>query len=361
MTEQKPTLCIMAGGTGGHVFPGIAIAECLREQGVDVTWLGTQGGMEEKWVHEANIPFDAISIKGLRGNGVKGWLLAPINILRAFIQARRILKANQASVVLGMGGFVCGPGGMAAKSLGLTLVLHEQNAIAGLTNRLLTPFARQVFTAFPTSNLHSSKIEQIGNPIRSGFEYIPVLLPKKEKTILVVGGSRGAQALNETVPRALEILGEAADIKVIHQSGERGFDEAKNAYKHAKIPSHIHVTLQPFISDMRQAYEAADIVICRSGALTVSELMAAARPAIMIPYPHAVDDHQRANAQALVDIDGGEIIVQSELTAKRLAKSLQTWFAGERLEQASMAIRLNSPKQVTEKISNKLMTFLAKK
>lgn len=357
--EHVATLCIMAGGTGGHVFPGIAIAESLRTQGINVTWMGTKGGMEAKWVNDAQIPFDCISIKGLRGNGLKGWLLAPINIWRAFLQARAILKKNKASVVLGMGGFVCGPGGLAAKSLGLTLVLHEQNAIAGMTNRLLTPLAKQVITAFPTQNLQSDKVIQLGNPIRAGFEQIPVLLKKTTKRILVVGGSRGAQALNQSVPEALQSLNIPGGLKVVHQSGERGFQEAKFAYQQCTIPANIHVTLQPFINDMREAYEEADLVICRSGALTVSELMAAARPAIMVPYPHAVDDHQTANAQALVELKGGEVIQQSELSAERLIESLNAWLQDdERLTEASMSIRLNSPKQVTEKISDILLLYL---
>jgi UDP-N-acetylglucosamine--N-acetylmuramyl-(pentapeptide) pyrophosphoryl-undecaprenol N-acetylglucosamine transferase len=356
----KKCLTIMAGGTGGHVFPGIAIAQHLKEKGVAVKWMGTQGGLEKKWVEHAGIEFEAISIKGLRGNGLKGWLLAPIHIFRAFTQARKILKNQSADLVLGMGGFVCGPGGLAAKSLGLPLVIHEQNAIAGLTNKLLSPISTKVITAFDAKGLSSSKVIKLGNPVRESFEQIPVLTRKKSPlNLLVLGGSRGAQALNQTLPKALAILGNHFELQVLHQSGEKGFDEAKQVYLESALPAHIQVDLKPFIDDMASAYEQADLVLCRSGALTVSELMAVARPAIMVPYPHAVDDHQTDNAQALVDMAGGEIVKQVDLSPEVLANLLRKWLQDHVLRtEASMNIRLSSPKQATEKISEKLLELM---
>ena len=356
--SKTPTLCIMAGGTGGHVFPGIAIAHYLSQQGVRVCWLGTEGGMEQQWVQNAGIEFQAISIKGLRGNGAKGWLQAPFNILRAWSQARKILKNYQASVVLGMGGFVCGPGGLAAKSLGLPLVLHEQNAIAGLTNKLLAPLATKIITAFDCQGLSGAKVQKLGNPVRAGLEQIPVLTRTEPLSVLVLGGSRGAQALNLNLPAALALLPNKK-LHVLHQSGEKGYQEAKQAYLNHTIPSHIQIDLKSFIEDMNTAYEQADLVVCRSGALTVSELMASARPAIMVPYPHAVDDHQTVNAQALVVMQGGEVISQSDLNPELLGGALQRWLEGhEQRHQASMNIRLNSPKGATEQIGQCLLEIL---
>lgn len=347
---------IMAGGTGGHVFPGIAIAHALQQQGVEVCWLGTEGGMEAEWVVQAGIPFDTISIKGLRGNGLIGWLKAPINVTRAWWQARRIMRRQKPDLVLGMGGFVCGPGGLAAKSLGIKLVLHEQNAIPGMTNKLLTPLADKVIAAFPQTVLRGEHVETIGNPVREGLEGIEVVKPKAQCHLLVLGGSRGALALNETLPKALALLSEETRPTVTHQTGQKTLQEAQKAYQMAGVEAEV----VPFIHDMNQAYASADMVLSRSGALTVSELMATARPAIMVPYPHAVDDHQTANAQALVDLGGGVVIQQSELTPERLAEALREWCGhSDKRVSASMAIRGGAHTQATEKITRILMALIA--
>ncbi len=347
---------IMAGGTGGHVFPGIALAEALTAHNVEVVWLGTQGGMEAQWVHKAQIPLHEITIKGLRGNGVLGWLMSPVNVTKAWRQARKIMKQAQPSLVLGMGGFVCGPGGLAAKSLGTPLVLHEQNAIPGLTNKLLANLADKVITAFPQKAIKGKHVVTLGNPVRAGLESVPVLKnSSRQVRLLVLGGSRGALALNQTLPKALALMASSERPEVIHQTGEKTHQQAVNAYQQAGVNAQV----VSFIDDMQSAYAKADLVLCRSGALTVSELMACARPAIMVPYPHAVDDHQTANAQALVAIGGGEIIQQTDLTPQRLVTVLNDWcHHPQKRIDASNRIRQQADTQATEKIVSLLMSYI---
>ncbi len=355
MKRVDKKILIMAGGTGGHVFPGIALAQALEKQQVQTAWLGTEGGMEAQWVNNADIPFHAISIKGLRGNGLKGWLLAPFNIFRAWLQARRIIKQIKPDLVLGMGGFVCGPGGLAAKSLGIPLALHEQNAIPGLTNKLLAPLSKLVIASFPQNILQGKNVVTIGNPVRAGLEAIPVIEHKSICHLLVLGGSRGALALNETLPKALALLEPDICPTVTHQTGEKTLQAAIDAYEQAGISAEI----VPFIDDMQQAYAKADMLLCRSGALTVSEVMAVARPAIMVPYPHAVGDHQTANAQSLVDLEGGLIIQQADLTPENLAEELTKWCQSpEKRMRASQAIRVGAQTKATDKIVAKLMKII---
>jgi UDP-N-acetylglucosamine--N-acetylmuramyl-(pentapeptide) pyrophosphoryl-undecaprenol N-acetylglucosamine transferase len=311
--------------------------------------------MESKWVQQAGLEYDEIAIKGLRGNGWLGWVKAPLNVTKAWWQARKVIKRQSPDLVLGMGGFVCGPGGLAARSLGIGLVLHEQNAIAGLTNKLLAPLALRVFCAFPTQDLRGPKVQVVGNPVRKGLEQLTTLGKKSECHLLVLGGSRGALALNETLPKALALLSPDERPTVVHQSGEKTFEQALLAYRQAGVTAQV----VPFIDDMVGAYASADLVLCRSGALTVSELMAAARPAIMVPYPHAVDDHQSANAQALVNLGGGEVLKQSELTPERLASALRHWCDPEQREKASHAIRQGAPTRATEKMVDSLLALAA--
>ena len=345
----------MAGGTGGHVFPGVAIADALADKQIDCVWLGTQGGMEATWVKNANIPLHNISIKGLRGNGLKGWLLAPVNVFKAWRQARKIMQRQQPDLVLGMGGFVCGPGGLAAKSLGIPLVLHEQNAIPGLTNKLLAPLANLVVAAFPQNKMTGKQVVTIGNPVRKGLQDIETVENTQPCHLLVLGGSRGALALNEVLPKALALMDEDIRPVVKHQAGEKTLDKAKQAYQKAGTTAEV----VPFIDNMLTAYAQADLVLCRAGALTVSELMAVARPAIMVPYPYAVDNHQTANAQALVDIDGGQVIQQNELTAQRLAEVLTAWSVNtERRVKASQSIRDKAPRNATTDIVEKLIKLM---
>ncbi len=327
-------LTIMAGGTGGHVFPGLAIAKAFQVRGVAVSWLGTEGGMERRWVEAAGIPFEAIAIRGLRGKGVSGWLQAPGRVSRAFAQARGILKCQGAQAVLGMGGFVCGPGGLAARSLRLPLFIHEQNAIAGLTNRLLAPLSAGVFAGLPFQDKPLKGAVLTGNPVRAEIESVSPWQPHEGPwRILVLGGSRGAQALNERVPQALARI--SVPTMVRHQAGDKTFEVARQAYAQAGVTADV----TPFIENMAEAYEWADLVICRAGALTVSELMAAGRAAILVPFPHAVDDHQTANAMTLVNLGAGQCIPQAELAPGRLAETLTGWLDVARLQESAAALR----------------------
>jgi len=349
-------ILIMAGGTGGHVFPGLALAEALAEHQVQTVWLGTQNGMEQQWVTAAQLPFHAIAIKGLRGNGWWGWLKAPFKVLKAWRQARKIIQQEAPDVVLGMGGFVCGPGGLAALSLRIPLVLHEQNAIAGLTNRLLAPFAKWVLCAFPQSRFSSANTLVVGNPVRAGLANIPTVAQTTASRpihLLILGGSRGALALNETVPAALALMPESIRPQVVHQTGEKTLSAAQAAYQQAGVAA----SVVPFIDDMVSAYAQADLVISRAGALTVSELMAAARPALLVPYPHAVDDHQTANAEALVKLGGGEVIAQSDLTPALLRDKLLPWLDLAHCETASRLIRQQSPQNATATIVERLLAI----
>jgi len=343
---------IMAGGTGGHVFPGLAIAEAFRERGVAVAWLGTENGMEGRWVRNAGIPFSTIAIGGLRGKGAAGWLKAPWNVVRATLQARQILRQQRAQAVISMGGFVCGPGGLAAKTLGLPLFIHEQNAIPGLTNRLLAPFAEAVFAAFPLQGDSLGKhVQVVGNPVRRAITRVPPITPHRPCHLLVVGGSRGALALNEVVPAALARLPAHRRPEVWHQTGEATHAQAVAAYARHRIRARI----EPFIDNMAAAYAWADLVVSRSGALTVSELMAAGRPAIMVPFPHAVDDHQRANAAVIEGFGGGECIVQADLTPERLAERLASWCEPVSLQRAAEALRTHARLNAAEEIVASIM------
>ena len=352
--NQTPKVMIMAGGTGGHVFPGIAIAKALQEQGIAVCWLGTQVGMEQPWVEKANIPFDAIAIKGLRGKGLLGWLRSPLSVWQATLQAKAIIEQQQPHLVLGMGGFVCGPGGLAAKLKGLPLVIHEQNAVPGLTNRWLAKLADWVFTAFPQTVISGEHVQLVGNPVREELASIATVQPHQPRHLLVLGGSRGALALNEQVPKALALLPESVRPQVWHQTGEKTFQQAQAAYQQAGVSAQ----LVPFIEDMAEAYQWADLVICRAGALTVSELMTVARPAILVPFPFAVDDHQTANAKVLAQMGGGQVIQQKALSAEKLQAALRHWLDQEKLLQASLCLRQQAPQQATQKIVKKILQIL---
>lgn len=324
MSQPKSNLkkvLIMAGGTGGHVFPGIALAKAFADQGIDTHWLGTEGGLEREWVRQAGLSFSAISIQGLRGNGLKGWLMAPFKITQAWWQARKIIAQIKPDIVIGMGGFVCGPGGLAAWSKGIKLYLHEQNAVAGLTNRLLAPLAQRIFCGFPPKNLRSPRLLVMGNPVRAEIEAITALTAEtlaaaEKKQLLVLGGSRGARALNQTLPNALALIPQAQRPFVVHQTGQTDLEATQAAYREAGVEANV----VPFIQDMAAAYQQAHLVVARAGALTVSELMAAARPAIMIPFPFAVDDHQTANAQYMADTGAGQIIQQTDLNPAGLSQ-----------------------------------------
>lgn len=308
-------IVIMAGGTGGHVFPALAVAEMLAEKGWQVSWLGTQKGLESRVIPEHGIEIDWLSVAGLRGKGLSAKAAAVFKLLRACAQARAILRRRKPDVVLGMGGFVAGPGGLMARLLGIPLVIHEQNRVPGTTNRLLARMANQVLEAFPGSFRPSVHAQCTGNPLRKQFLKMPDAGDGSQKpftNILVVGGSQGAQILNEVVPEAVAQL---TGIHIKHQTGAAMLAQVTERYK----ASAINAEVSAFFDDMVAAYQWADMVICRAGAMTVSEVAAVGIPAIFIPLPGAIDDHQTANARYLTDASAGLLLMQKDLNASTLA------------------------------------------
>ncbi|WP_127477876.1 undecaprenyldiphospho-muramoylpentapeptide beta-N-acetylglucosaminyltransferase [Sulfurivermis fontis] len=325
---SAPRILIMAGGTGGHVFPGLAVAQELRRRGAQVSWLGTRAGIEAELVPQAGIAIDYISIAGLRGKGALGWLLAPLRIVRALWQSFAVLRRREPQAVLGLGGFASGPGGLAAWLTGRPLLIHEQNAVAGLTNRLLGRVAKEVMQAFPGTFAEAPWVSTCGNPVRE--EIAALAAPELRYAahqgplrLLVVGGSLGAMALNETVPRALALLPVGQRPLVRHQTGRSHFEQVQHLYQAAGVEGE----LLPFIDDMAAAYDWADVVLCRAGALTVSELAAAGVAAVLVPYPHAVDDHQTRNAAFLVDAAAALLLPQHTMNAETLAALLRRFTA----------------------------------
>ena len=323
MVSGKPHVLIMAGGTGGHVFPAIAVADELRSRGVEVSWMGTQAGMESRIVPNAGIPIHYIKVSGLRGNGVLGWLMAPFKLTVAILQAMAIVSKIKPVTVLGMGGFASGPGGVAAWLLRRPLVLHEQNAIIGMTNKLLSHFATRVMEAFP-GTFNDKLAEHVGNPIRKDIFDLPEPAVRyKDRQgamrILIIGGSLGAKALNETVPKAIAQLPGSMSIEVKHQCGRNHLNDTRDVYQQ----SNVNADVVEFIDDMADAYSLADLVICRAGALTISELAAVGVPAIFIPFPFAVDDHQTLNARYMVEVGAAKLMQQKDMTATSLSECLQ--------------------------------------
>ncbi len=320
---SRPVL-IMAGGTGGHVFPALALARLLRAQSLDVVWLGTERGLESRVIPAEGIPLERLSIGGLRRKGVLALLTAPFRLGFALLQALRVMHRHQPLIVVGLGGFVTGPGGVAAWLTRHPLILHEQNAVAGFTNRCLAYLARQVLEAFPGSFRREVHARAIGNPVRHDISAVPPPALRFAGRsgpirILVIGGSQGASRLNAVVPFALKRLAGSLAFDVRHQAGERWLEAGRASYAQAGVRADV----RPFIDDMSEAYGWADLVICRSGALTVSELAAAGVAAILVPFPGAVDDHQAHNAQYLVREGAAVVISDRELTAERLAAELQ--------------------------------------
>jgi UDP-N-acetylglucosamine--N-acetylmuramyl-(pentapeptide) pyrophosphoryl-undecaprenol N-acetylglucosamine transferase len=315
----RPVL-IMAGGTGGHVFPALAVANVLRARGVAVVWLGVPGSMESRLVPQHGFPIEWVRVHGIRGKGVLTWLLAPFRIVYAVAQAMKVLRRVKPRAVLGAGGYVSGPGGIAAWLLRIPLLIHEQNAIAGLTNRWLARVATQVLEAFPGSFGAQAHARTIGNPVR---EDIAALAPPAERfagrepraRLLVFGGSQGAQRLNAVLPPALARLRPENRPQVRHQTGERGFAGTQAAYAEVKVEADV----LPFIDDMAKAYAWADLAVCRAGAMTIAELQAAGLGAIFVPLPIASDDHQTKNAAVMVNSGAARIIQERDLEPDTLS------------------------------------------
>jgi UDP-N-acetylglucosamine--N-acetylmuramyl-(pentapeptide) pyrophosphoryl-undecaprenol N-acetylglucosamine transferase len=332
---------IMAGGTGGHVFPALAVADYLRARDWRVVWLGAQTGMEATLVPQHGYRLAPIRFAGLRGKGLAAKLLLPLNLLVAFWQSLRAIRAHQPDVVLGMGGYIAFPGGMMAALLGRPLAIHEQNSIAGLANRVLAGVADRVLVAFPGA---LAKSQATGNPVR---EAIARVAPPAQRfagrsgplRVLVVGGSLGAAALNERVPQALALLPADERPRVVHQSGAKHLDELRAGYAGAGVDAE----LRPFIEDMAAAYADADVVICRAGAITVAELAAVGVASILVPFPFAVDDHQTTNAHFLADPGAAILVPQRELTAERLADTLRGLTRQRLLGMAGKARALGKP------------------
>lgn len=312
-------MVIMAGGTGGHVYPGLAVATRLREMKIPVVWLGAKSGIEEDIVPAHSIPLYSLSITGLRGNGFKKLIMAPIQLARAVFQAWAILRKEKPCAVLGLGGFASGPGGIAAWLLGIPIIIHEQNAIAGMTNRFLGRLAKKVLTAFPDAFTKKYKAVHVGNPLRAEFTEIPkpdVRFRNRQGRLrlLILGGSRGALSLNQVMPKAMAAIDKKYCPEIWHQTGKQHINITHKLYEEHAITAKV----EPFIDPITAAYAWADLVICRAGALTVSELCAVGVASILIPYPYAVDDHQRANGLHLVHHHGALMVSQSELTVEKI-------------------------------------------
>jgi len=335
------SVLIMAGGTGGHVFPALAVARRLLDEGAHVVWLGTPGSFESRLIPGSGIPFYEVPVKGLRRKGWLGWLKAPFALARALLLALRALKRLSPDLVLGMGGYATGPGGVAARLLGKPLVIHEQNAVPGLTNRLLARIATRVLEAFPGSFPASRRARHTGNPVREEVMRIPapaerLAMRAGPLRLLVLGGSQGARVLNTVVPRAIAGLPDPGIVEVRHQAGAANVDDTRKAYRDAGIDAEP----EAFIEDVAGAYAWADLVVCRAGALTVSELAVAGVASVLVPYPFAVDDHQTRNGRHLADHKAALLIDESDLDATRLGRLLAEFHvARDRLLEMATAAR----------------------
>ena len=338
---------IMAGGTGGHVFPALAVARELRARGCEVSWLGSPRSFESRLIPGEGIAFDTIDSFRLRGQGLFSLLLAPLRLLRAIVQARRVLRSRRPQVVLGMGGFASGPGGLAARVLGIPLVIHEQNRVPGLTNHWLARLADRVLEAFPGSFDAGLRARACGNPVRPEILALPApaeRFAERADTVpglLIMGGSLGAQALNEVLPEALARIAPERRPQVLHQAGRGKQEQTLRDYREQRVEARV----VEFIDDMPGALAQADLAVCRAGALTISELAAAGLGSILVPYPYAVDDHQTRNAAYLCDAGAAILIPQSELSADYLAQVLEqlTCDRGRLLKMAEAARDRASP------------------
>lgn len=340
---------IMAGGTGGHVFPALACAREFQARGYTVHWLGTPRGIENELVPQAGLPLHRIEMSGLRGKGLLSLLKAPLLLAKALWQARRVMRELQPVCVLGMGGFVTGPGGWAARLAGVPLIIHEQNAVAGTANRSLVPFAARVCEAFPDTFAASARRRTTGNPVREELflETPRQRLAGRQPRLLVLGGSLGAEPLNKLLPAALaQVAGELRP-QVYHQAGKQHAEVTRERYREAGVEAEV----QPFIKDMARAYAWADLVICRAGALTVSELAAAGLPSLLVPLPHAIDDHQTRNAEYLAKAGAAVLLPQHATDAAALAAQLtEVLMHSEKLEAMGASARRQAKPDATRTV-----------
>jgi UDP-N-acetylglucosamine--N-acetylmuramyl-(pentapeptide) pyrophosphoryl-undecaprenol N-acetylglucosamine transferase len=339
----------MAGGTGGHIFPGLAVAESLRDAGWRVHWLGVPGNMESQWVPQRGFAFEPVEFGGVRGKGFASLVFLPLRLLKAFWQSLQVVRRVQPNVVVGLGGYITFPGGMMSVLMGKPLVLHEQNSVAGMANKVLAGVADRIYSAFPDV---LKKGIWVGNPLRQDFLNKPAPQDRfagrtGPLKLWVVGGSLGAQALNDIVPKALALLPEASRPVVVHQSGAKQIEALKTNYEQAGV----RAELTPFIQDTAQAFADADVIICRSGASTVTEIAAVGAAAIYVPFPFAVDDHQTTNANFLVKQGAGWLMPQSQLTPEALAERLASLTREELLVCAEKAWALKKTEATREVVA----------
>jgi UDP-N-acetylglucosamine--N-acetylmuramyl-(pentapeptide) pyrophosphoryl-undecaprenol N-acetylglucosamine transferase len=357
MTATTKTLLVMAGGTGGHVYPAMAVADHLQAKGWNIVWLCTVGGMENRLLANKNYQKAMMTMRGVRGKGLMGWLLLPIKLSLALAQAYSAIAKFKPNLVLGMGGFAAFPGGLMAYVMRKPLLIHEQNSVAGLTNKTLSHFASRVLSAFPAA--FGTKATLVGNPVRN--EITQVAAPEARMQtrsgplrLLVVGGSLGAQALNQVLPTALATIAIAQRPQVVHQAGEKHINELKAHYKQAGVKAEA----MAYIEDMAAMYSWADVVICRAGALTIAELSAVGVASVLVPFPHAVDDHQTSNARYLADADAAILVSQSTFTADKLAGLIQNLSREQCLSMAIKARALGKP-EATASVANICMELAA--
>lgn len=343
---DKHTIMVMAGGTGGHVYPAMAVADYLKAHGWKVVWLATEGGMENRLIEGKGYTKAMMTMQGVRGKGLKGWLLLPVKLTKALLQARHAIKTHQPNVVLGMGGFAAFPGGLMAKLMSKPLLVHEQNSIAGLTNKALSLIADRVLVAFPQVLGDESIL--VGNPVRQ--DLLKVAPPEQrfanksgKLKLLVVGGSLGAAALNEVLPKALAEIDSQERPEVIHQAGEKHIEALKQNYQAAGVLA----DAKDFIQNMAEVYAWADVVICRAGALTVAELACVGVASVLVPFPFAVDDHQTTNGKYLVDNGAAILIQQSEFNVAKATEILRSFTREKCLAMAINAKKLAQPEAAT--------------
>ena len=352
-------LMIMAGGTGGHVFPALAVAERLAQQGVKIVWLGTEKGIESRVVPKAGYETHWISVQGLRGNGLQRWLFAPFTLLRAVFQSLAVIRQVKPDCVLGMGGFASGPGGVAASLLGKPLIVHEQNAVVGLTNKWLAKFAKTVLTGFRgTKGLPESAV-WVGNPVRAEITAnVFSVTPSKSKRVLILGGSQGANSLNTKLPKTLSNLSAKQGLEIWHQAGRLKSEAVDQLY--SKIAgANLKVKVEEFIDDIATAYAWADIIICRSGAMTVTEIMAVGKPAVFIPYPYAAGDHQTLNAESMVNEGAAILVADDEIENSPFKKELANLLRdNDRLKKMGQSAKKLFRAKATEQTADICMEWL---
>ncbi len=354
--NMQPVM-ILAGGTGGHVFPALAVANELRDRGVPIIWVGTNKGIESRIVPAAGFPLAIMSVQGLRGKGLLQYVRAPLIILKALFESLSIVLKHKPCALLGMGGFVAGPCSLIGVLLRKPLIIHEQNAIVGLTNRILAPLSRIMFTGFPIK-YNKRNLEFCGNPVRR--KLMEIAGPEQRmvdrgvsKRLLIVGGSQGAVSLNQYIPQALGIISSSIQIEVWHQTGANRHELVLENYQ----KNNLQAKVNEFIDDIDQAYAWADLIVCRSGAITLAEVAAVGLGAVLVPYPYAVDDHQTANAQSYVDAGAARLIPESEMTTEKLAETLRVLLSDSQqlMDMACAAKKLgktNASKRVADECMN---------